>query len=156
MKIEDLKNTKIYLSNEEDRIKFQKKVFKLGVEWWNGGLLQKPIKERPFYYIDNNLKLSFGYSHQKIWFRQYEYKQIFLEDVLAIKEPKEECEFKPFDRVLVRDSDNERWRPRFFAWHNVDYKENYPYPFETTDGCFHSYCIPYDENLANTTKSKEE
>ena len=33
MKIEDLKNTKIYLSNEEDRIKFQEKVFRLGVEW---------------------------------------------------------------------------------------------------------------------------
>ena len=35
MKIEDLKNTKIYLSNEEDRARFQNKVFNLGVEWGN-------------------------------------------------------------------------------------------------------------------------
>ena len=152
MKIEDLKNTKIYLSNEEDRIKFQKKVFKLGVEWWDRGLLQKPIKKRPFYYIDNNLKLSFGYSHQKSWFRQYEYKQIFLEDVLSIEESIK-YEFKPFDKVLVRDSDNVRWKPRIFSWHDVEYSEDYPFSFETTDGDFYKYCIPYDEKLANTTKN---
>ena len=90
MKKEDLRETKIYLSNVEDRVKFQ-------------------------------------------------------------EEPKEVCEFNPFDRVLVRDSSNTRWKPRLFAWHSVEY--NGDYPFETTAGGSYRYCIPYDEDLANTTKN---
>lgn len=54
MRIEDLKNTKIYLPNKEDRIKFQKKVFKLGVEW-KAGEPRKIMEKEPFYYIDSNL-----------------------------------------------------------------------------------------------------
>ena len=153
MKVEDLKNTKIYLSNEEDRIKFQKKVFKLGVKWSEGD--QSVVDNTNgdmFFTIDNYLHLFLDWG--KTSFINNTSKQIFLDEVLAIEEPK--IDFKPFDKVLVRDSDNKRWRPRLFAWHNVDYKEDYPYPFETTDGCFRRYCIPYDENLANTTKSKDE
>ena len=84
------------------------------------------------------------------------YEEVEEEETIieSIEEPK--IDFKPFDKVLVRDGDALRWRPRLFAWHNVDYKEDYPYPFETTDGCFRRYCIPYDENLANTTKNKDE
>lgn len=153
MKVEDLKNTKIYLSDEEDRIKFQKKVFKLGVKWSEGD--QSVVDNTNgdmFFTIDNYLQLFLDWG--KISFINNTSKQIFLDEVLSIKEPK--IDFKPFDKVLVRDSDNKRWRPRLFAWHNVDYKEDYPYPFETTDGCLYGYCIPYDENLANTTKNKDE
>lgn len=73
--------------------------------------------------------------------------------MLDIEESKKEYKFKPYDKVLVRDSNNKRWKSKLFSWHNVDYDEDYPYPFETTDGCFYMYCIPYDENLVNTTKN---
>ena len=33
MEKEDLRETKIYLSNVEDRITFQKKMFSLGIKW---------------------------------------------------------------------------------------------------------------------------
>ena len=157
MKVEDLKNTKIYLSNEEDWIKFQEKVFRLGVEWSDGSnSVCKSMISDTFFTINEFLNLFMGYGN--ISFISKKRKQIFLDEVLAIEEPKEECKFKPFDKVLVRDGDALRWRPRLFAWHNVDYKEDYPYPFETTDGCFRKYCIPYkgNEELANTTKSKDE
>ena len=154
MKVEDLKNTKIYLSNEKDRIKFQKKVFKLGVKW-KDGTIEICYVEYEFYYIDSDFKMTMdGGTGGVNWFLRKRNRQIFLEDVLAIEEPK--IDFKPFDKVLVRDYMDAPWQPRFFAWHNVDYKEDYPYPFETTDGYFYKYCIPYDEDLANITKSKEE
>ena len=154
MKVEDLKNTKIYLSNEDDRVKFQEKVFELGVEWPVFG--KKVINTGYlFYYINSELLLSSTGVFDKSFFIEKNSRQIFLDDVLSIEEPKKKCKFKPFDKVLVRDSDNKRWRPRIFSWHDVDYSEDYPYPFETTDGDFYSYCIPYDENLANTTKNPE-
>ena len=153
MKVEDLKGTKIYLSNEEDRIKFQEKVFKLGVKWSEGD--QSVITNGDmFFTIDNYLHLFLDWG--KTSFINNTSKQIFLDEVLAIEEPKEECKFKPFDKVLVRDGDDLRWKPRLFAWYNADYKENYPYQFETTDGDLYSYCIPYDENLANTTKNPKQ
>lgn len=141
MKIEDLKNTKIYLSNEDDRVKFLEKVFKLGVEWWDGGLPREPITRPPFFYIDSNLKLSFDYSYQAQFFLEYKDKQIFLDDVLAVEEPKEECKFKPFDKVLVVNNNNV-WVPRFFS----RYDGEDTHPFETTDGSCYKTCVPYDGN----------
>ena len=153
MKVEDLKNTKIYLSNEEDRVKFQEKVFKLWVKWSEGD--QSVVENTNgdmFFTVDNYLHLFLDWG--KTSFINNRSKQIFLDEVLAIEEPK--IDFKPFDKVLVRDYMDTLWKPRLFAWYDVDYNENYPYPFETTDGDFYRYCIPYDENLANTTKSKDE
>lgn len=154
MKVEDLKNTKIYLSNEEDRIKFQEKVFELGVRWANK-TLGFQLATNSFYYISNDMHMTSDPISFSSSFNRCNYNQIFLEDVLAIEKHKEECKFKPYDRVLVRDAEDQRWKPRLFSWCNVDYKEDYPYPFETTDGDLYSYCIPYDENLANTTKKPE-
>lgn len=153
MKIEDLKNTKIYLSNEDDRVKFQEKVFKLGVEWKAGSPRIILMTEHPFFYIDGNLKLSFDRSKQAQFFLKYKDKQIFLDDVLAIEEPKEECKFKPFDKVLVRNFDDDRWKPRLFSRYDLEHDEDLTY--ETTDGCFRSQCIPYEgnEHLVGTCKN---
>ena len=155
MKVEDLKNTKIYLSNEDDRVEFQEKVFELGVRWANK-TLGFQLATNSFYYISNDMHMTSNPISFSSSFNRCNYNQIFLEDVLAIEKHKEECKFKPFDKVLVRDYMDALWKPRFFAWHDVDYKEDYPYLFQTTDGDSYRYCIPYDENLANTTKSKDE
>ena len=155
MKVEDLKNTKIYLSNEEDRIKFQEKVFKLGVKWSEGNqYVVDNTNGDMFFTIDNYLHLFLDWG--KAYFINNTSKQIFLDEVLAIEEPK--INFKPFDKVLVRDGYDVRWKPKLFAWYNVDYKEDYPYPFEATDGDVYSYCIPYkgNEELANTTKNPKQ
>ena len=57
---------------------------------------------------------------------------------------------KPFDRVLVRDEENELWCARFFDY--FDEKESKVYPFNCTDNDYYSECIPYEgnEHLHNT------
>lgn len=60
-------------------------------------------------------------------------------------------QFKPFDKVFVRDSDSEMWNLAFFAV----LKENSEYKFGIIDidgPAFYSQCIPYEgnENLLGT------
>lgn len=58
--------------------------------------------------------------------------------ILEIDKP----ELKPFDKVLVRDSDNEKWRPKFFSHYD---KESY-FPYTTLDHEHYQQCIPYEGN----------
>ena len=150
MKKEDLRLTKIYLSNVEDRVKFQKKMFSLGIKWGNSTESISYL-DCPFYAVGSNMYLLRGKKEDSSYFAHSAYRQIYLHNVLAIEEPKDVCEFSPFDRVLVRDNNGARWKPKLFAFHNVDYDKDYP--FETTDGGFFRYCISYNEDLANTTKN---
>ena len=68
------------------------------------------------------------------------------------------CEFKPFDKVLVRSTDTEEWFPGFFE--KFDSTWNNPYHImnlrSMTDFAF-KQCIPYEgnEHLLGTTKDVE-
>ena len=144
MKVEDLKNTKIYLPNETDRLKFKRKVVKLGIKWvlndWDDPL----FNDVPFIYIDALKEIYTACEKDFASFCSSRYKQIFLDDVLAIKEPKEECEFKPFDKVLVRNYiDIDKWIPRLFAEYDGDARYR---KYKTTDGNCYNCCIPYEGN----------
>lgn len=156
MKVEDLKNTKIYLSEEAKRFKFQDKVFKLGIKWKDGTVEVKYTKDC-FYFINNDLQMTMDENSGVHWFLSKRNKQIFLEDVLSIEEHKEECKFKPFDKVLVRNRNGDRWQPKIFAWFDSScyYDDS---KFEVTTGGKYKHCIPYEgnEELANTTKNPEQ
>ena len=71
---------------------------------------------------------------------------------------KPKCELKPFDKVLVRNTDTEEWFPGFFE--KFDSTWNYPYHImnrrSMTDFSF-KQCIPYEgnEHLLGTTKDVE-
>lgn len=71
---------------------------------------------------------------------------------------KPKIEFKPFDKVLVRNTDTEEWFPGFFE--KFDRTWNYPYHImnlrSMTDFSF-KQCIPYEgnEHLLGTTKDVE-
>ena len=72
---------------------------------------------------------------------------------LHIEVPRDEPQFKPFDRVLVRQSDKDDWRVAFYSHFNA--KEN----LHVTAWLNWYQCIPYEgnENLVGTTdKPKEE
>lgn len=63
---------------------------------------------------------------------------------------KKEISFKPFDKVLVRDSRERYWKCTFFS----HYVPKAPYPFVTSDD-FYKCCIPYNsetEHLVGTTE----
>lgn len=67
------------------------------------------------------------------------------------------CPFKKGDRVLVRDYDNESWRPRIFNSYDKECK--YKYECEDDDDKY-IQCIPYNEHtwklLGTTDEYKEE
>lgn len=68
----------------------------------------------------------------------------------------EECPFKPFDKVLVRDKGNQEWKPALF-WKKVS-GVNYPYLTLNEEDGGYAQCITYEdhEHLIGTTKSPEE
>lgn len=59
-------------------------------------------------------------------------------------------ELKPFDKVLVRDSESDKWRANLFGY--IDKNEYYHCVFANW-----VYCIPYagNEHLLGTTKDVE-
>ena len=141
MKIEDLKNTKIYLHSVEDRLQFKNKLENLEIRW-NFSPDADPVRhDIPFIYIDEDLELYMDFKESFEWFCANKSRQIFLDDVLAIEEPKEKCKFKPFDKVLVVNNSN-IWVPRFFS--RYDGKDTHR--FETTNGSCYKTCIPYEGN----------
>lgn len=53
-------------------------------------------------------------------------------------------EFKPFDRVLVRNSMYDNWISSLFSHYNNETNEKYP--FICINNYYYSYCIPYEGN----------
>lgn len=64
-------------------------------------------------------------------------------------------EFKPFDKVLVRDDINGKWLPSIFGYYEDEIDTHFPYV--CLNGRY-GYCIPYEgnEHLLNTTKSPKD
>lgn len=69
-------------------------------------------------------------------------------DTLQVEPVKPECPFKPFDKVLARDTDEHTWRANYFSHYSNDPE----YPYTCTNGLYR-YCIPYEgnEHLLGTT-----
>lgn len=63
---------------------------------------------------------------------------------------KQKLQFKPFDKVLVRDSESGKWRCAFYS----HFEPNGIYHYGTT-GCVYAMCIPFEgnEHLVGTTKN---
>lgn len=92
--------------------------------------------------FDNNKFIKDAESH---------FKGVYNPITLQIES---KCQFKPFDKVLVRNYDTDEWLPGFFYRFDKDW--NYPYHImnlhHLTD-CAYLYCIPYEgnEHLLGTT-----
>lgn len=69
----------------------------------------------------------------------------------AIVDLKPKIELKPFDKVLVRDSESDKWRANLFGY--IDKDEYYHCVYANW-----AYCIPYigNESLLGTTKDVED
>lgn len=75
-------------------------------------------------------------------------------EIETIEKPKKEYVFKPFDKVLVRDFEDEKWGIDFFEKINDDDEE-------FTFNCLsenRTFCIPYEgnEELLGTSNSAKE
>lgn len=90
----------------------------------------------------DGIQISFASSRNGRWYFPY----FVLEKV-----EKPECEFKPFDRVLVRDGAGYVWRPDIFSMYRDG---SFPYYCMSHR---YAYCIHYEgnEHLAGTTDAPE-
>lgn len=72
---------------------------------------------------------------------------------LEIVEETQRYHFKPFDRVLVRNDDEEIWQPRLYEMYSGGTEKHY-----CQDGQGYLQCIPYEgnEHLASTTDEPKE
>lgn len=65
--------------------------------------------------------------------------------------------FKPFDKVLVRDEDDGKWMAAFYS-HYMYEEKDYPYQFATIGTDIYGQCIPFEgnEHLFRTTDMCDE
>lgn len=72
----------------------------------------------------------------------------FNSETLKFNIPKPKHPFKPFDRVLVRDKDDQVWIPNIF----VNFRDDGKFRYQCID-TFYKQCIHYEgnEHLYNTT-----
>ena len=70
-------------------------------------------------------------------------------DTLQVEPVKPTCPFKPFDKVLVRDEEENVWYANYFSHYKGNDEE---YPYACIDSSYR-YCIPYEgnEHLLGTT-----
>lgn len=99
-------------------------------------------------------------------------KQRMIDALKASKEPKAKMylkrffgieeklkyDFKPFDKVLVKDNVDEEWHISFFAREIVDDSDGLSYKYECSNGTSWNYCISFEgnEHLLGTTENPEK
>ncbi|WP_321978336.1 hypothetical protein [Prevotella sp.] len=71
-------------------------------------------------------------------------------DTLQVESVKPEYPFKSFDKVLVRDNDEQAWCANYFS----HYKNDPDYFYVCINGIYH-YCIPYNEHTAHLLGTSE-
>lgn len=102
-----------------------------------------------FVKANDEQKTLFIAAAEKYYGGKYNPKTLQVEPI-KVAEPK--CLLKPFDKVLVRDSDAGIWKAAHFS----HYIGEYEYPYFTTASAY-KQCVPYDcnEYLLGTDKSPE-
>jgi len=123
----------------------QKKAFGLCFTWPDGGKDARYVYD-PYLYLEQSGKLLGGTLEK--FFEDDDNTAITAADFLALETAKEP-EFKPFDKVLRRDADDEEWNADWFS-----HKGDPAYPYYCMASCFRQ-CIPYEgnEHLIGTTDS---
>lgn len=81
----------------------------------------------------------------------------YLKRFFGIEE-KPKYDFKPFDKVLVRDEDDKEWHISLFAREIVDDSDGLSYKYECSNGTLWDCCIPFEgnEHLLGTTENPEK
>lgn len=127
--------------------------------------------------IDGNLDMedglcAWGNHIEKYKFATESERQKLVDALKASKEPKAKIylkrffgieekpkyEFKPFDKVLVRNDENEEWNISLFARETTDYSDGLTYEYECCNGILWNYCIPFEgnEHLLGTAENPEK
>lgn len=135
MKREDLLGIKVAVGDKSAEV--QERLFELGFKWlFDGTVIQ--YTDYKYIYVDwagDILKTN----DDKFFQQKDGYREVPLEFVLGVELP--ECDFKPFDKVLVRNGEDDLWRPAFFS--RVVYGDK---PYSTIVMGKYAMCIAWDGN----------
>lgn len=140
---ERIKNIKIYVDSKSAEI--QQKLFELGAEWSSRHRMVQ-FEYAKFLFVSNDGKITFGTEEET--FVCYHGKEVKADEVLSWEPEKEEPTFEPFQKVLCRDAEFQRWENDFYCFHD----NKLPSP-HVCIGSVYAECIPYEgnEHLLGTT-----
>ena len=112
--------------------------FEMGYEWNSAGKEALWIKS-PYLFFDEGGNITHLSDEDSLYFERHSGEEISADDFLGLN-PKEP-DFKPFDKVLVRDFDDEAWTLDVYS-HRED---NPDYPHKCLES-FWRQCLPYEGN----------
>jgi len=151
-----LDDTKVYVYNKS--VEIQHKLFNIGYRWKDDKSIEIRHKDAPFLYINKNGLIECGTLMNT--FLEENKKEISIDDILSLdfKKEIENFIFNPFDKVLLRDSNNDIWKPGFF--YKINDEENaLIYKYKTIEGWYYKQCIPYNDktkHLLGTTDKYQD
>ena len=153
-----MKEYKIDLSGYDGKIRgvvseaIQRHAFKLGYKWVSVG--KEVFYEKSLYLFFNKSITHLGVEDVR-YFEDHSGTEISAADFLALapEDAPKEPEFKPFDRVLVRDYDDSVWIPDLYSHRD----EGFTFSHRTICDVGYHHCIPYEgnEHLLGTTGEPE-
>lgn len=73
---------------------------------------------------------------------------------LAPKPHYDSANFKPFDKVLVRDADDGKWVAAFYS-HYMYEEKDYPYQFATIGTDIYGQCIPFNDDTKHLFRTTD-
>lgn len=144
-----LSDTKVYVDGKSKEI--QEKLFEIGFTWCDMTNYKAMLEIRePFLYMFSDKRIYAG--SDMINFKNKNFREIKAEDILNLKIDKE-YDLKPFDKVLVRDCDDQPWRIELYEKYD---EENKPNKYICLS-CWYRQCIPFEgnEHLLGTTDKPE-
>ena len=119
-------------------------------------LLEKPFREDVG---DIELRLATDSEKQQLFEALAKKGKRWNPNTKQIEDLPKKYEFKPFDKVLVRDYLEDKWMPNFFSCYDGTSEYKYGCIAGNSDNVvFSKYCIPYNEETAKligTTKDVE-
>lgn len=106
---DSLRNTKVYVNGKSKNI--QEKLFEIGVQWSTGSSIVK-YTERPFLYIDHDLKMTHELDME--YFNNSPLMEITADYILNIQ-INEIPQFKPFDKILYKYKQHDFWKAGIYS-----------------------------------------
>lgn len=102
------------------------------------------------------LRLATKEEKQQLFDALEKVSKVWVAEKKQIVDLKPKCEFKPFDKVLCRNSKDDTWEADFFARltrKEIDYTQSGKY---LCVGDLWMYCIPYNEETAHLLGTTDE
>lgn len=150
---EFVNNKKIMCFSEEETKNVQTKLFELGFRWRiNGRNMLSILSKNLLIGVNDNILKLLSFNE---WVESTK-PHLPNDELLAIQIKEEKPKFdhktlKPFDKVLVRCSDNTKWGVDFFS-----YKDEESHSTFRCIGYWYSQCIPYNEETKHLVSTCQE